>query len=75
MRVSVVSLLVRVVRTSRAPSLFSVPPYTLSSTLLSCGSGSPVIVASSTALRPSTTTPSKGIISPGRTRMMLPTAT
>ena len=47
------------------PSLLSVAPITGSPGLFSTGSDSPVSIDSSTAERPSTTTPSTGIFSPG----------
>ena len=50
------------------PAPFTVPPLTRAPTLFSTGIGSPVSIDSSTALFPSTTTPSTGIFSPGRTR-------
>ena len=43
--------------------------------IFSTGIGSPVTIDSSTALRPSRTTPSTGTFSPGRTRSRSPTAT
>ena len=52
-----------------------VPPVTRAAGSFSAGTGSPVTIDSSTALRPSTTTPSAGIFSPGRTRSRSPTCT
>jgi hypothetical protein len=52
-----------------------VAPTTRSPACLSTGSGSPVTIDWSTWLRPSSTTPSTGIFSPGRTRKRSPTWT
>ena len=60
-------------RIVRLPVVFSVAPMTLSPARLVTGSGSPVSIDSSTALAPSTTTPSTGTFSPGRTRSTSPT--
>ena len=60
--------------TIKAPLPFTVPPVTASPAVFSAGIGSPVTIASSTALVPSTTTPSTGTVSPGRTRSRSPTA-
>ena len=57
------------------PSLLSVAPITGSPGFFSTGSDSPVSIDSSTAERPSTTTPSTGIFSPGRTSTTSPTRT
>ena len=57
-------------RTVMAPSQLTVPALTSSPTRLARGIGSPFIAASSTWLTPFTTTPSTGILSPGRTRMV-----
>ena len=56
-----------------APVWFSVPPITLAPASLVTGIDSPVTIDSSTALRPSTTAPSTGTFSPGRTRRRSPT--
>ncbi|MEY3252550.1 MAG: hypothetical protein RL227_1523, partial [Pseudomonadota bacterium] len=56
-----------------APLVFSVAPISLSPTRLLTGRGSPVSIDSSSALLPSTTTPSTGTFSPGRTRSRSPT--
>ena len=56
-----------VARTFRSPVLFIVDPMTSSPTLLSRGRLSPVIIDSSRAEPPSTTTPSTGTRSPGLT--------
>ena len=50
----------------------TVPPMTLAPGSFSTGIGSPEIIDSSTALRPSTTMPSTGTFSPGRTRSRSP---
>ena len=52
-----------------------VVPITLSPGRFVTGSGSPVSIASSTALEPSSTAPSTGTFSPGRTRRVSPTWT
>ena len=52
---------------AKAPVLFRVAPMTSAPGLFSTGSDSPVIIDSSTALLPSSTFPSTGIFSPGRT--------
>ena len=62
-------------RITRAPLVFIVAPMSLSPARLVTGSGSPVSIDSSTALLPSTTTPSTGTFSPGRTRSRSPTCT
>ena len=58
-----------------APLWFMVPPMTFAPTSLVTGIDSPVTIDSSTALRPSTTAPSTGTFSPGRTRRRSPTWT
>ena len=70
-----VSSPVRVTRTRSAPSPLSVPPTAGSPGPLSTGFDSPVIMASLTLLRPSTTSPSMGTFSPGRTSKRSPTCT
>jgi hypothetical protein len=52
-----------------------VAPITSSPGSFETGIGSPVTIDSSTADRPSITSPSTGIFSPGRTAMTSPTAT
>jgi hypothetical protein len=52
-----------------------VAPITLSPARLVTGNGSPVSIDSSSELVPSTTTPSTGTFSPGRTRSRSPTWT
>ena len=58
---------------SRTAAPLVVPADNAASVCLSTGSGSPVSIDSSTWLAPSTTTPSTGIFSPGRTRNRSPT--
>ena len=60
---------------SSAPVVFRVAPISVSPMRLLTGIGSPVSIDSSTALLPSSTTPSTGTFSPGRTRSMSPTCT
>jgi hypothetical protein len=60
---------------TKLPVVFTVPPITVEPAFLSTGIGSPVIIASSTALPPSTTVPSTGTFSPGRTPRRSPTCT
>ena len=57
---------------TKPPVPFTVPPVTRSPAAFSTGIGSPVTIDSSTALRPSSTTPSTGTFSPGRTRSRSP---
>lgn len=64
----------RSTRTRRAPVPFTVPANTSSPGRLVTGSGSPVMVAWSMSLAPSRTCPSAPTRSPGRTRIMSPTA-
>ena len=72
---SMVSLPTRSAWNTKLPDWLSVPAVTLSSGPFSTGTGSPVSIASSTVLRPSSTRPSTGIFSPGRTRSRSPTCT
>ena len=72
-RASMVSLPTRSARITKLPDWLSVPPVTWSPGFFSTGTGSPVSIDSSTVLRPSSTTPSTGIFSPGRTRRRSPT--
>ena len=58
-----------------AAGAVDVPPITRSPAAFSTGIGSPVTIDSSTALAPSSTTPSTGTFSPGRTRSRSPTWT
>ena len=51
---------------TKAPVPFTVPPVSRSPSVFSCGKGSPVSIAQSTAEWPLITTPSAGIRSPGR---------
>ena len=60
-------------RTTRLPLVLMVAPITLSPGRLVTGNGSPVSMDSSRALSPSSTTPSTGTFSPGRTRNASPT--
>ena len=59
----------------RTPEVLSVAPATLLPDCLSTGSDSPVSIDSSTALAPSTTSPSTGTFSPGRILTRSPTCT
>ena len=72
MRASTVSLPTRSARITKLPVVLTVAPVTLSPGAFSAGSGSPVSIDSSTALRPSKTLPSTGTFSPGRTRSRWP---
>jgi len=72
---SAVSLPTREALKVKVPVVLSVPPMTSSPASLRTGIGSPVSIDSSTAEAPSTTTPSTGTFSPGRTRTRSPTAT
>ena len=58
----------RVARTMSAPAPLRLPPVTASPGALTTGSDSPVSSDSSTVELPSTTSPSAGMRSPGRTR-------
>ena len=69
---SSVSLPTRSARMTSPPVPLMVPPVTGSPAFFSTGTGSPVIIDSSTELDPSTTMPSTGIFSPGRTRSRSP---
>ena len=72
---SSVSLPTRSARITKPPVPFTVPPVTRSPALFSTGMGSPVTIDSSTELVPSSTLPSTGIFSPGRTRRRSPRMT
>ena len=72
---SAVSLPTASVRTIAEPAPFTVPPISRSPGCFSTGSGSPVSMASSTAVVPSRIVPSTGIVSPGRTITRSPTTT
>ena len=74
-RASAVSSPTCVARMTNVPVVLSVAPMTSSPGPLATGIGSPVSSDSSTAEAPSTTSPSTGILSPGRTRSRSPTAT
>ncbi len=65
-RVSVAFLVTVIFRT---PVVFRVPAKTQSFTFLGTGTDSPVTKAWSTCENPSITLPSKGILSPGLTRI------
>jgi hypothetical protein len=69
---SMVSLPTRSARITRDPLPFMVAPITREAAVFSTGADSPVIMDSSTALSPSSTMPSTGIFSPGRTRSRSP---
>ena len=62
-------------RITKLPVPLRVAPITLDPTVFSTGVGSPVSIDSSTWERPSTTSPSTGTFSPGRTRRRSPTWT
>ena len=72
---NVVSSPTRVARHFRKPDWFRVAAETASPTALSTGMLSPVRADSFTALSPSSTTPSTGIFSPGRTTNKSPFCT
>ena len=72
---STVSAPTRVARKAKAPRVLSVPPTTVAPTPFSTGTGSPVIIDSSTNEEPSTTSPSTATFSPGRTSSTSPTVT
>ena len=65
----------RVARQRMKPTWFTVAAETRSPAALSTGMLSPVRADSSTALLPSSTTPSTGMFSPGRTRNTSPFCT
>ena len=65
----------RSARITKLPVWLTVAPITWSPGFFATGIGSPVIIDSSTALEPSSTAPSTGIFSPGRTRSRLPGTT
>ena len=75
MRDSIVSRPTFSARMTKLPLPLSVPPITRSPTALATGIDSPVTIDSSTGERPSSTTPSTGIFSPGRTRRRSPATT
>ena len=58
---------------TKLPLALIVPPMTRASLSLVTGMDSPVTIDSSSAERPSSTTPSTGTFSPGRTRKRSPT--
>ena len=63
----------RSARINIEPVLFTVAPISAAPGCFSTGIDSPVTIDSSTALLPSSTTPSMGTFSPGRTRRRSPT--
>ena len=65
----------RVARMTKEPVVLRVAPMTSSPACFTAGMGSPVSMLSSTALEPSTRTPSTGTLSPGRTRRRSPGTT
>ncbi len=73
-RASRVSAPTRVASTTRRPPALTVAPVTVSPTVTSAGTDSPVSIEASTAELPSTTRPSVAIFSPGRTTKRMPTA-
>ena len=72
---NIVSLPTRSAVMTSTPVPLTVAPTNRAPATFSTGIGSPVIIDSSTALRPSITTPSTGTRSPGRTRSVSPTTT
>ena len=74
-RASKVPCPTRSARIVNPPEPFTVPPVTALLGPFSAGIASPVSMDSSTALVPSTTTPSTGIFSPGLTRNVSPATT
>ena len=65
----------RSARMTKAPPPLTVPPIRAAPAALSTGIDSPVSMDSSTAPAPSSTVPSTGIFSPGRTRSVSPACT
>ncbi len=74
-RASSVSRPILSARMTKLPDLLSVPPMTWAPSSFVTGMDSPVTMDSSSAERPSSSTPSTGTLSPGRTRNLSPTAT
>ena len=72
MRASAVSAPTRVARKVNEPVRLMVAAFTVSPGAFSTGIDSPVSALSSTAEDPSSTTPSTGTASPGRTKMVCP---
>ena len=72
---SSVSRPTRSARITKLPPPFAVPPTTFAPATFSTGIDSPVSIDSSTALAPSSTTPSTGTRSPARTLSLSPTST
>jgi len=75
MRASSVSAPTRSARITTVPVPLMVAPMIRSRACFGTGIGSPVTIDSSTAVSPSSTTPSTGTASPGRTRNRSPTWT
>ncbi len=75
MRASSVSEPTRSARITSEPVPLTVAPTTFEPCSFSTGIGSPETIDSSMLLRPSSTTPSTGTFSPGRTRRRSPTWT
>ena len=75
MRASIVSRPTRSALITRAPLWLTVPPMTCAPAVLVTGIDSPVTMDSSREERPSSTLPSTGTFSPGRTRSLSPTTT
>ena len=71
-RASTVSLPTPVAVIEKAPRRFIVPASTVSPAFLPAGIGSPLIMLSSTNELPLSSTPSTGILSPGRTLILSP---
>ena len=63
------SFLLSVITTLIVPSLFNDPPMTLSPSFLYIGRDSPVKSDSSTLVSPLSISPSRGIVSPGLTKI------
>ena len=74
MRDSMVSRPTFSARITKLPVVLSVPAMSLAPASLATGMDSPVTIDSSTAERPSISSPSTGTFSPGRTRRRSPTA-
>ena len=71
-RASMVSEPILSARMTSEPVPFTVPPISRSPDCFATGMDSPVTIDSSTALPPSSTVPSTGTPSPGRTRSRSP---
>ena len=75
MRAMVLSSPVRSTRMSMEPYMFTAPPDTVSPTVTSTGTDSPVTMDAFTDVLPLMTVPSTGMVSPGITRTVDPTLT